>query len=311
MFVKVCTKICRREISVSELEVIDHEIQNFCEMFEQLYGKSCLTPNMHLAAHNTDCISDHGPVYAFWLYAFERMNGILGSFQTSNHDITVQLMRKVLSMQNSSLHKWPEDLRSEFSPLFEAKFKESGSLLETNALSGTSEVKPLPPIVEKGFKHHEMEKVQEIIRSHHPRGTLLRLYRSAQAITFGGSVKLATKKSRYSNVSKVLIQQKLFEINQFIYCSVLVEDPSTRSSSTYRYWLIHCSPYMDHPCKPWFGYPTQVWASVCNGFTFFLLSQVENRVVYAETTVDFGRQRQSFSYYSNTSSFLDLHFFVK
>lgn len=64
-----------------------------------------LSPNMHLLAHVTDCIIDHGPVYAFWLYAFERMNGVLGSFQTNNKDITVQLMRKFISMQHASFEK--------------------------------------------------------------------------------------------------------------------------------------------------------------------------------------------------------------
>lgn len=50
----------------------------------------------------------------FWLYAFERMNGILGSFQTNNRDVTIQLMRKFLGMQVVSLDQWPEDIRSEF-----------------------------------------------------------------------------------------------------------------------------------------------------------------------------------------------------
>ena len=85
-----------------------------------------------LMAHITDCIRDHGPVYAFWLYAFEHMNGVLGSFQTSNNDITIQLMRKFTSMQSAtSLDKWPEEFMDEGHPLFQSYFKESGSLLET------------------------------------------------------------------------------------------------------------------------------------------------------------------------------------
>ena len=48
--------------------------------FEELYGKANLTPNMHLAGHITDCMREHGPVYSFCLYAFERMRGIMGWF---------------------------------------------------------------------------------------------------------------------------------------------------------------------------------------------------------------------------------------
>ena len=103
MFVKVCTQICRREITKSDLQKIDDGIEEFCTKFFYLYGKNSLTPNMHLAAHITDCIRDHGPVYAFWLYAFERMNGVLGSFHTSNHDVTIQLMRIVHRLHHSRL----------------------------------------------------------------------------------------------------------------------------------------------------------------------------------------------------------------
>lgn len=62
MFVKICIKICKRKIQFSELEVIDGDIQSFCE---QLYGINSLTPNMHFIGHITDCIRDHGPCLCF------------------------------------------------------------------------------------------------------------------------------------------------------------------------------------------------------------------------------------------------------
>ena len=51
------------------------------------------------------------------LFAFERMNVILGSFQTSNHDVTIQLMRKFMSMQDVTTDQWPEEFRTEFASL--------------------------------------------------------------------------------------------------------------------------------------------------------------------------------------------------
>lgn len=145
IFVKVCSSLCRREISVIELDTIDHNVQIFCESFQHLYGKNSLTPNMHFAGHITDCIRDHGPVYAFWLYAFERMNGVLASFHTSNHDVTIQLMRKFLSMQIVSLDQWPENIQHEFLPLFQKCCKESGSLSETSITMDSEAQRPLPP----------------------------------------------------------------------------------------------------------------------------------------------------------------------
>ena len=71
-----------------------HEfLLRFCKHFQQLYGKDKVTPNMHMHMHILNCILDYGPVYAFWLFSFERYNGILGSYKTNNRSIEVQLMR--------------------------------------------------------------------------------------------------------------------------------------------------------------------------------------------------------------------------
>lgn len=54
---------------------------------------------MHLHSHVVDCIMDYGPVYSFWLFSFERYNGLLGNFSTNQRSIELQLMRKFLSDQ--------------------------------------------------------------------------------------------------------------------------------------------------------------------------------------------------------------------
>lgn len=38
-FVKICSMICQREISKSQLEVIDNIVQEFCTKFEKLWKK--------------------------------------------------------------------------------------------------------------------------------------------------------------------------------------------------------------------------------------------------------------------------------
>ena len=53
----------------------------------RLYGANIVTPNMHMDAHLASCVLDYGPLHGFWLYAFERYNGILGSFPNSNRSI--------------------------------------------------------------------------------------------------------------------------------------------------------------------------------------------------------------------------------
>jgi hypothetical protein len=51
---------------------------------------------MHLHGHLYDCILDFGLVYSFWLFSFERENGIFGSYKTNKKNIEVQLMKRFL-----------------------------------------------------------------------------------------------------------------------------------------------------------------------------------------------------------------------
>ena len=48
------------------------------QLIEEHYGQQLITSNIHLFLHITECCRDYGPLYAFWCYLFERMNGILG-----------------------------------------------------------------------------------------------------------------------------------------------------------------------------------------------------------------------------------------
>ncbi|OAD78444.1 hypothetical protein PHYBLDRAFT_157553 [Phycomyces blakesleeanus NRRL 1555(-)] len=38
---------------------------------------------MHLHLHLGKCVHDFGPIYAFWLFSFERYNGLLKNIKTN------------------------------------------------------------------------------------------------------------------------------------------------------------------------------------------------------------------------------------
>lgn len=290
-FVKVCSKICRKTIDLKELDGIDEGIEDFCTKFQLLYGKESLTPNMHLIGHITDCIRDHGPVYAFWLYAFERVNGILGSFKTSNHNVTVQLMRKFLSMQLVTLDKWPSEFKDKVGPLFQPYQKETGSLSETVCPTTIRSVKPLPPISEKAFLPEELSEVENVINSLHADSDLqvLRLYKCTSSVAIGNSIKLASAGSRHGNCSKIFVGDTLYEIDRFVHVTAMIMDDSLDVAATEKHWLVRCLAYASHQCKPWFGYPTQVWSTALKtDFHYFFLNQIDSRVVFVHSKVKFG-----------------------
>ena len=84
LFAISCYYLCNRVISKTHVTIADTYLLRFCKRFEELYGSENVTPNMHLHCHITECINDFGPIYSFWLFSFERYNGILGSIQTTN-----------------------------------------------------------------------------------------------------------------------------------------------------------------------------------------------------------------------------------
>ena len=115
LFVLAVKLLCSRLIKISDVSKAASLLKDFCSQFESLYGEKECTVNMHMHLHLQKCLEDYGPTYSFWLFAFERYNGILGSYFTNNSDIECQLMTKFLESQTTkhevSLHV-NEDLKN-------------------------------------------------------------------------------------------------------------------------------------------------------------------------------------------------------
>ena len=84
-------------ISIQEIDDVHNLLLLFVEKLAELFGKEYVTPNMHMHLHLKNCWKEFGPVYGFWFFSFERYIGILGSFCTNNHILSVQLMKKFVS----------------------------------------------------------------------------------------------------------------------------------------------------------------------------------------------------------------------
>ena len=93
-FVLASRLICKMIISSDEIELADALLVKFCRKVEELYGNSVITPNMHLHCHLKESLYNYGPVYNFWLYSYERYNGILEHFPSSNCLLEIQMMHR-------------------------------------------------------------------------------------------------------------------------------------------------------------------------------------------------------------------------
>ena len=72
--------LCKNSITNTDVQVADLLLLQFCKKIEQLFGTTVITPNMHLHGHLKDVIEDYGPLHCFWLFSYERFNGILGNY---------------------------------------------------------------------------------------------------------------------------------------------------------------------------------------------------------------------------------------
>lgn len=117
-FVLACRILTKYTITTGELLLADALIMQFSKRTERLYGKNKITPNMHMQCHLRSCVEDYGPLHGFWLFAFERYNGILGNIPNNNRCIELQMMKRfVIDGLLSNI-----ELPSEFSENFEPHF---------------------------------------------------------------------------------------------------------------------------------------------------------------------------------------------
>ena len=93
------------------------------------------------------------------LFAFKRLNGMLGSYNTNHFHVSVQLMKHFSDQFFLQPCSWPHDFVQEFVLLISQSDVEYslGSLAQcTGEEELTNKVEFLPPILEKGFTKEEI-----------------------------------------------------------------------------------------------------------------------------------------------------------
>ncbi|KAI9003059.1 hypothetical protein CLU79DRAFT_685875, partial [Phycomyces nitens] len=99
-FVNACHLLTKPTITFDKLDEAHSHLEKFGEACEQQYPHTILTCNMHLHLHLRDTVCDFGPVYGYWLFGFERYNGLLKSVKTNRRDGFESTFMKIF-VQNS------------------------------------------------------------------------------------------------------------------------------------------------------------------------------------------------------------------
>ncbi|GET51677.1 uncharacterized protein LOC110233779 [Rhizophagus irregularis DAOM 181602=DAOM 197198] len=77
-FVRICSISVSRIVEVDFIREAHQKLINLVKLIEENYGRDKITPNLHLSLHLCECSLDYGPLYTFWYFSFECMNGMLG-----------------------------------------------------------------------------------------------------------------------------------------------------------------------------------------------------------------------------------------
>ncbi|KAG1607351.1 hypothetical protein G6F46_012360 [Rhizopus delemar] len=94
-------------ITTDEIQTAHSLFKEFGKTCVQLYGKTAITPNMHMHMHLKECFLDFGPSYAFWLYGFERLNGDIKKININyktGFETTYVTMLKLFIRKTSFIH---------------------------------------------------------------------------------------------------------------------------------------------------------------------------------------------------------------
>ena len=295
-FVKATSLLCCRQIALTQLEEGDLMIMNFCDSFHNLYGKELYNINLHLHGHLKECIIDYGPVYSFWLFSFERLNGVLGNYSSNCKDISLQLMRKFLSSNKHCVENWPKEYRDNFSSLlshveYQQGSLKPGSLDQALQSSNNQDVSPLPPIFETAWKLHEKSKIHELLFAFlsHNDYTVLSLYNKTTALSVGGFL-IGSCKSNYITKSHVMVIHPTFKkpyLAKIEHFAKLMYMYNNNKSNVMYMWTACISIFQEHNCKEWFGGPTQVWTKPVVDMHYIRLPSILCHVAICDAEIDF------------------------
>lgn len=100
--------LSKQNLTHNEIENAHKELVEFVNTFEELYGPSNVTMNLHLLKHLAKSVVNLGPLWATSVYAFETNNGVVIKSNTSTKDILHQLsykytMRKTIRMSEQAI----------------------------------------------------------------------------------------------------------------------------------------------------------------------------------------------------------------
>ena len=290
--VLACRYLCQPILKPRDVIIADALLQKFCSRTERLFGKEFVTPNMHMCCHLRECILDYGPLNHFWLFAFERFNGILGQLPNNNRSIETQMMKRFLADTDVLRMQMPTEFKEDFQSLVSFQRNPVGTVgmdvVHSMAMDCSSESDRELRIPHNStrcvFNLSELDELTLLFSETYSTSTAFEMfstYSKYSIIGMGGKV-YGSHKSR-SNSSSIILAELNAEtrparINYFAKVSTLVD-------GTHHNHIVVClSWFKCHVQKNLCGKPVTIWEH--NLFDLCNFLPVQNIVCRTVSLVD-------------------------
>lgn len=305
-FVFASRLLSSSSITKDNVQLADALLLSFCRRFENIYGSSSVTPNMHMHGHLTECIKDFGPLSSFWCFSFERFNGLLGDLPTNNRLIEAQIMQRFIhdNYHLQSLSYSPTDISesSEVNAMFKSVIVDHACSFhslkyQSNATSRTESA------CTSGFTYLPARKYTMSSFSLSEVEALLKVYSSLYETL--STVRVEDVPQTYKKMLTLTINGEQFSSGQYVFAKSVFEfhsglreeahtvftDPDYRPARIDHFAVhsislndtiyVHCFAVVTwpqrHPEVNYFGKPYQVWCkSLYENSLFNFAIPIEN-----------------------------------
>ena len=231
--------------------------------------------------HLKSVVEDYGPVFGYWLFSFERYNGILGNQSNNHRDIESQLMNRFLRDNFIYSLEFPQEFREDFKGVCSVEESMVGSLHETTS-DMISDVVEVASCSRRGvLDDYDSLLLQQLYKRLKPGSSCTNInsvYAQYNAVTYRGC-RYGVSKGQHQFVAMAKWDSELYGTQPTPPPDPLHPDSKFRPVKIKHYIKVSFSQgqvgcdylllavvawFLPHPSKNLIGKPAQVWC--CNQF---------------------------------------------
>lgn len=88
--------LCKEKVTNEDIDIAERMLTEFCDLFENYYGLSAITLNVHLLRHYGLIVRQSGPLWCHSLFGFESNMGVLAKFSSGGSNVLDQIGEKYI-----------------------------------------------------------------------------------------------------------------------------------------------------------------------------------------------------------------------